>query len=299
MRLIIPAVITLLVFSQCTKREIINITEHINYIDDSNSVPYFNGVTTIQMENYVNKLYIDFLGREPSNTERNDAVNTFKNNGIDSATRANMVAQIQSLPEYYDQFSKTNLNALLGGFDSLRIVDEIAFLQFLSDSYTQAGQEQLAQFYDYEIVKLTNANNAAYNLEQGNISLNQYYGYLIYNYIYDQINMGSLNFVLAGFEGLLKRLPTDAEETAAVSMVDGISAHLFLQDGNSKGDFVNIVTHTDGFYEGRIIDIYLRLLARNPSSTEMSLTTINFKNAVLDFQDIERIVAVSQEYAGF
>lgn len=289
----------IVLFAACTKKETINNIDHINYVDEGNPIPHYEGVTTIQVENYINKLYIDLLGREPSVAERDAAVQALKATNLSVSEREGMIADLQENPEYYDQFSKIYMNALMGGFDSLRIQDEIDFLQFLVTSYTQAGQTQLAQFYEYEWVKLKNTNDAIYDYERGAISINTYFARLIHNYIYDQINMGSLNFCIASFEGLLHRLPTDEEETASVAMVDGVPSYLFLQDGDSKGDFVRILTQSDGFYEGLVLNIYQQLLARNPSSIEMNERTIALRNATQTFQEVQREVAASDEYAGF
>lgn len=288
--------VCLLLWSACTKKEIINSTEHINYVVDSNQVPHYQGVTTIQIENYVNRAYIDFLGREPSQNERQTAVDALKAGGLSAAARRNMVQQLQTQPEYYAQFGKIYMNALMGGLDSLRVQDEVDFLQFLVDNYTMAGQMQLAQLTAYEKLKLERANSALYEYRTGQISINAYFARLIHNYIYDQINMGSENFVVACFEGLFHRLPTLQEKTAGVTMTNGFPAQLLLRDGTTKGDFVQIVTQVDAFYEGLSVYIYRQLLARSPSSVEMGAATTALKNDSKTYKDVQADVAASDEY---
>jgi hypothetical protein len=81
-------------------------------------------------------------------------------------------------------------------------------------------------------------------------------------------------------------------------MVDGVSTQLFLVDGNSKLDFIDIVTHDTEFYEGLVIGNYRTLLARNPSSVEMDSLTQALE-ATSDLQDMQKQIFKSKEYAGF
>ena len=129
--------------------------------------------------------------------------------------------------------------------------------------------------------------DAKTDYESGSITVNEFMQRVCYNYFYDQINMGSENFVLSCFENFLKRFPTDEELVSAITMVDGFSSQLLFRDGSTKKDFVEIITSDPGFYEGLTIDIYQQLLARNPDSEEMNDATL-FLTENPDYQAIQQ-----------
>ena len=63
MNRIIPVMAIMMAYlGACTKQEKVQI--------DGNEPPDYSGVPTIMVENYVNRLYIDLLGREATNEER-------------------------------------------------------------------------------------------------------------------------------------------------------------------------------------------------------------------------------------
>ena len=64
------------------------------------------------------------------------------------------------------------------------------------------------------------------------------------------------------------------------------------------GDFINIMTSVDEFYQGLVIDIYNQLLARLPNSQEMGDGTIEL-STTLNYQMLQRKVMKTDEYAGF
>ena len=71
---------------------------------------------------------------------------------------------------------------------------------------------------------------------------------LMDNLVYDQINMGTFNFVISAFDNLLYRYPTDAEYEAGYTMVeDNVSTTLMGQSGTNRGDFIRIMTEGQAF----------------------------------------------------
>jgi hypothetical protein len=72
---------------------------------------------------------------------------------------------------------------------------------------------------------------------------------------------------------------------------------LFNQDGTSKLDCANIMTQSNSFYEGLVIDVYEKLLSRLPSSTEMGENTTYVKSN--SYALLQRKILITKEYAGF
>ena len=288
----------LIFFTACTEKETINQIDHTNVIIDDNTAPPYSEVTTVQIQNYINKMYIDLIGREPLQQELEDDTNLLKNSNLSLESRIQLLNQLMSNPLYYDRFFDVYSAAYLNGVGQQEILGQIYLYTLLQEQAEQVNNYALAQLYQLEIDKLNNLLTARDDYESEDITIIEYMQRICYNYFYDEINMGSENFVLSCFENFLKRFPTESERTAGITMVDGFSSQLLLRDGNTKKDFIEIITTNLGFFEGLTIDIYQQLLARNPDSEEMNDATLELSENT-NYQAIQQKVIVSTEYAGF
>ncbi len=81
-------------------------------------------------------------------------------------------------------------------------------------------------------------------------------------------------------------------------MVDNNPAILFMKDGDSKGDYISIVTTNHEFYEGLVIKAYSQLLLRDATSQELTIGTsiLELSN---DYPAFQKQLMKSIEYAGF
>jgi len=291
-------VITFFFSSACTKKEITiqqtNTTETI----DGNVAPPFSGVTTVQIQNYINKIYIDLVGREPSQSERGDLSSFLKDNNLDDASRDQVMNDLMNSIEYYDRLWEVYSGSMLGGITQANIEETIVTYEYLVDFYNQQGETLIAQFFEKEIIRYTDLKNSASQLANDAIEIDIFIGRMLNNEVFEEINMGSENFVIAAFEHLFKRSPTNVERLNGTTMVDGIPAQLLFLDGLSKADFIEIMTTVPEFYQGLTIDIYQTLLARLPDSQEMTEATLELSENQ-DYQAIQRKVMKTEEYAGF
>lgn len=285
-------------FTACTEKETINQIDHINVIIDDNTPPPYNQVTTVQIQNYINKMYIDLIGREPLQQELEDDTELLKSNNLSLESRTQLLDQLMANPLYFDRFFDIYSAAYLNGVSEQDIVGQIGLYELLKEQAELGGDYAFAQYLQIEIDKLNDLLNARVEYENQEITVNEFMQRLCYNYFYDEINMGSENFVLSCFENFLKRFPTELEKAAAITMVDGFSSQLLLRDGSTKKDFIEIITTNPGFDEGLTFDIYQQLLARNPDSEEMNDATLDLTESQ-DYQAIQQKVMVSVEYAGF
>jgi hypothetical protein len=265
-----------------------------------NTVPYYEAVTILQIQSYVNKAYIDISGAEPSVADRDFWVNNLKTNGLDSAARVSFISSLQNGADYVTQFNNVYIAPMFDGiYDSLTavaIVDELNYFRSLAIAN---GDSAISQYWAYEASKMVLVSDASYDFHRGVITINEYKKRMANCYAYDQINMGVTNFVISCFENYLKRSPTDQEQSNSETMVNGQSARIFMRDGSSRGDFLNIMTTSAGFYEGLVIDSYLHLLSRMPTSYEMSSLTEALSNGSKSIKDIQRILTATVEYTGF
>ena len=150
---------------------------------------------------------------------------------------------------------------------------------------------------EIEKARLISLRNVGMELRNGTISLVEMQRRCVDNYYFDQLNMGSLNFVIACFQNLLLRNPTEFEESEGVKMLDGFNGILFLQTGESKSQFQQIFFQSDDYYAGQIKLNFLRFMLRLPTSEEEVFYSSRLKsegsisNVLIDLLS-------SDEYAG-
>ncbi len=296
LRYLVFLVVTLL-FS-CTKKEILTINEHINETVPNNEAPPYTGVTTVQIQNYVNRLYIDLLGREANQNELDIATNSLKENGLSEMSRKTLIQSLQSRNAYFENFFDRYKTAYLNNVSLASIEFTIEEIDEVIPILEQQNNDPAVQAYLIERDKLENLLYAGEDFKNETIDISGFMARIISNLIYDEINMGNENFVLACFENLFKRLPTENEQERSIAMCEGFSMQLLQLDGNSKSDFITIITQVDEFFQGIGFDIYNQLLARLPNSLEMGEIITDF-NAGNTYQDLQTKVLLSDEYAGF
>ncbi len=271
---------------------------HENLLIDSVVAPPYDGVSQVIVNNYVNRLFIDLLGREPDQTELSDAVYVLYLGDLVEYARGLVVDDLMSLAEYFERYHDiTSANFLAGVTDQdiqdqIDLVDYVIYLDSLNGNFIEM------QLLEIELDKLYTLQNAPQNLMDGIITINEFYGIYVNNLVYDNINMGTENFVKSCFENMLKRSPTDGELTSGVSMVDGAASILFLENGTSKGDFIEIITNNDEFYQGLVIEYFSTLMLRDPSSAEIAEHAEDLKNTG-DYKGLQKEIVTSDEYAGF
>lgn len=286
-------------FTSCKKKDPVHVDDFRDTVIIGNVPPEFNGISTVVINNYVNRLYIDLVGREPIDNELAIDVQYLKDNNLKDSAKEVIIQSLMSKAEYYKRVWEISSTSMLLGLDSFDVAREQQLLAFFRYLDSLNGNTTAIPYWNYEISRLQDLNAAADDYKNGSIDINEFIGRFILNYLYYvEINMGSTNFVLATFENLFARLPTTAELEAAVLMTDGGSAALFLQAGSSRDDFVEITTNYVEFYEGLVRNSFLVFLLRNPTSTEMDTYTQDFINDN-DYQALQIEITKSKEYAGF
>ncbi len=284
----------LFVCASCSKDKIV----HEDLIIDGNIAPPTDGVSQIALNSYVNNLYIDLYGRAATEDELSDNTSYLKDNNYTPDSREDIVSDMMTHWEYYKNLHLLTTQHYLISLDSISLYYQIEYWDYLIDVYNGTGQVLEALYYTLENEKLILLSTAHVDLYEGAIGIDEYFGRFINNYFYDLVNMGSENFVISCFQNLFHRYPTDDELLDGVAMVDGASSQLFLQDGSSKGDFINIVKNCPEFYQGQVIDIFSTFLARLPNSYEMD----TYGQEMMEenhFNAVKIKLLISEEYAGF
>jgi len=276
----------LLIASGCKKDEII--------IDD-NQAPPDSTISTLIIENYVTKCYISLLGREPIEQEEATAIAALKNGNMSVSSRKLFLNVIVQNSEYYDKVLENNSLKLINSpFDTIAIQEQLAVLHLLIQDPQYAPYIDLFQAIidNYELLLTTPSQ-----FRNGTIGMQEMHRRLVSNDIYDQINMGSFNFVLSMFNSFLFRDPTASEHESGITMVDGFVAVVFYETANSKEEFIDIFLHSDDYYEGQVRELYFRYLFRDPTSAEQGYHAVRYKESS-NYERLQTDILSTDEFAG-
>lgn len=296
------SLIGLLLFCIACKKETIVIPD--------NNAPYLDNVPTVKVENYVNRTFIDLLGREPLDTEMDTEVEALRTGELSDEARLALIVKLQTDTSFIEgdtsysyayhqrMYDLAKIRCLEGVADD-EIRGQISIYEFgiLQDSllgnWDQIPKKQAS------VDRLNNVLNSKTELREGTIKINELYARMINNYFFDLINMNTFNFVNAAFDNLLWRYPTQAELLASFDMVEyNIPNTLFGEVGQNKEDFIRIIRDSREIHEGLIIWSYQQLLQRNPETWE-TVDLFNDFYQTKDLQTIQQAIMVTNEYANF
>ena len=281
--------------SSCKKEKI---TTYENLIVGGNTPPNYEGVSQTQIEIYVGKLYIDLLGVQATQAEIDAHSSYLKNSDLRMGARDTLIDQLLVKDEYYDRLYNNAKGKFLEGITDFQLTQEIASQSAIIVLLYSNGDTLNAQVVELFRDKLLYLEDADSLYKNNVISVNKFYSAFCDNSFFDDINMGSLNFVQACFESYFMRPASLSETDNGVRMVDGESRIVLLKNGNSKDDFIRIITESDEFYQGLVIDNYRGFLSRDPTSTESSTATLNFKTSN-NLAEMQKSILKTDEYAGF
>lgn len=275
-----------------------------------NNAPPYSEVPTLLVENYVNRLFIDLIGREPTNSEMSAEVAALESAGITIAARENLVSRLMTSnvflegdTSYSHAYSKKiyedHKARFLDGASELDMYDQFYLYHTLAVQDSIQGNILLAQLLRNEANKMQLAIRSRNEFRLGLISIDEMCRRMCFNVMYDDINMNTFNFINATFNDLYFRFPTDAELESCYDAVDiNIPGVLFSQVISSKSDFLDVMISNDEFAQGMIRWAYFSLLSREPNSAETYFALQKF-NQGNDIKAVQKSILSSDEYAGF
>jgi hypothetical protein len=293
--------LALLLSASCTKDS--------DLIPD-NDAPYYGEVADVVIRNYINRCFIDLIGREPFDTEMEAWLITLKAGGLQTDVRETMLVTLQSDTtflegdgSYKNAYYNRLYEAKKARFVEAASNDEVNEVRgpiasgILGDSLMGNWEGVAARRQQLEKLDALMASELEYR--DGLITINEVCARMIDNAVYDQIHMNTFNFVNASFNDLFFRFPTGVEFEQGYNMIEYNQSGVVLgRSGQNKSEYVGILTEVDAFYEGLVIWTYQVLLARNPSTLE---TNHHMTDLVQDgdFQKLQREVMKGDEYAQF
>ena len=288
------------VFQSCKKDVVI----------PDNDAPYYGEIPTILLENYVNRIYIDLIGREPLDAEMINDVQFLRDSEVTLESRDSLLRKIQfdtTFVEgdssyrfaYYHRVYEMVKVRLLEGASNSYISGDLnnwwnGYVRDSLDNDLLSANKKLIEFHILNDVLASELDY--YN---GLIEINEMHRRMIYNSVYDKINMNTFNYINAVFDNLLFRFPTAYEFDEVYKMIEDNTPQIVLNSsGGNKENFTHIVVNSREFYEGIIIWNYQTLLARDPNTQELDVLMNKFY-IDHDLQWIQRQIMQTDEYAHF
>jgi len=278
--------LALMLALSCSKQKEVLVTD--------NTAPPDETISQIVVESYVNRAYISVLGRKADPTEFSAAEAMLRAGNLSQENRETFLSSILGTEEYYYNLFDVGRSLIINSVDTTDIAGQIAvFNLLLQDPQYQDLYPVLTDERDRMQLML----DIPGELINGTIDVVEMHRRLANNYIYDQLNMGTQNFVISMFQNFLLRYPSADELERSELMVNGFPSQIFLETGRSRIDFLDIFFNSGDYYEGQVRDVYSRFLFREPSTEETEVFAIAYRNSG-DYEAMLMAVLSSDEYIG-
>lgn len=273
-----------IIFASCKKTQEVVISD--------NTAPPDYTINNEVIESYYNRVYITLIGVKPLPHEADSIKQILTNAQLSINARENLVSTLQARTEYYKRLYINAKTDLLNGLDTSYITH---FIEVFNSYLTiPTYSNNIAQIQN-SINKLIDLRNVPVDLPNQTITIETMYKRCVDNYFYDELNMGSENFVVSTFQKFLLRYPSLNELENAKLMVDGFSSNLFFQSGTTKNDYLSIFFNSKNFREGMARYLYKRYLFKEPTTTKLYDLTQYYTN-VQSYQLLQKKILTSDEY---
>ena len=276
---------SVLIISSCTKIE--------DVIVGDNTLPPDNTIENTTIETYINKLYISTIGREPIESEFTTNFITLREADISQESRELVIDGILNKDEYTGNLFKLECEHLLLGLDTADINLNIYVLTGLRDM--AQGLELL--YFEDALERMLKLQEVLPGLGDGTISNMEMHKRMVNNNMYDEINMGTENFVISMFQSFMQRYPTTSELENGKFMVNDNNSSVFFIPGNGKEDFINIFIESDEYFTGQTNILFNRYLFRDPTSEESINYSLDYINSQ-DYKLLQRRILSTNEFIG-
>jgi hypothetical protein len=289
------------VFTSCSKKEVVY----------SGNVPKnYDDVSTVKVENYINRIYIDLLGREPLDVEVIRDVKYLRDNDLSYDARKVLINRLMTdttyvigdscyKKAYYQRLYDLAKARLLEGADDGEFSQQIGIAQF-GVTVSRLNGDSIGVFAAMATIdRCRNVLRANREYRYNVIGIGEMYARMLDNPIYDVINMNSLNFVNASFDDLFFRFPTRDEFSIAYGIIEsGKGGSLFGGYADNKPAYCEMLVKSREFHEGMIKWAYLTLIGREPNTQETYNLMEDFYLSG-NFQKVQLNILATDEYAHF
>jgi len=256
------------------------------------NLPADSTITQIELENYINKTHIALLNRKPTQAEFTQSLQQLDIDRYNRSIRDAYILGIQDLDRSKWAIWQFLSDRILDGIDTAQVRESADIFQYRVDNSATQNEKDYWQW----LLDRTNNNLVAlegwYNQDS---TYNSLVGWMVRMPIYDEINMGTENFVVSIYQHFYHRYPTDHELTQASKMVDRQWGLLYGANGNSKADFLKIFLNQGEFQQGIIINAFESYLNRIPTTIESDKHHHHLNNG-WDYLKLQRYLLTSSEF---
>lgn len=295
-------IVLLSLFSSCQK------TEEKTFPNNDPLSPH--RVPTIKVESYVNRLFIDLVGRSALEAELAFETEILKEAALSEKARRDLIIKLQTNQDpvigdssynvaYHQRLYDIMKSRMCEGAADGEFTRYVGLANFaLKVARLEGDSIRVFQALE-QIERNQSVVDGQYELRKGTITINQLFARLMNNNVYDNINMNTFNFVNASFDDLFFRFPSKAEFDIAFNIIDkNVPGGLLGGFASNKSEYCQLLTESDEFYEGLIRWAYISLLAREATTQNIVNhfgKLINHK----DFKILQQDILVTDEYADF
>jgi len=256
------------------------------------NLPVDSTITQIELENYINRTHIALLNRKPTENELATSIQQLNIDPYNRNIRDTYVSNIQSMQRSKWAVWQFLSNRILDGIDTADVNSGALWYQDRVDNSSTQNEKD----YWQGLVDRTLGNIEALDgWYAGDTAYGDLIGWMVRLPVYDEINMGTENFVVSVYQHFYHRYPTNHELDQASRMVDRQWGLLYGTNGNSKVDFLEIFLQRGEFKQGIIINQFEGYLGRTPNTTETD-KFLNHLNSGWDILRLQRYILTSSEY---
>ncbi len=274
-----------LIATSCTKTE--------DVLVSGNTPPIDSTIENTTIENYINKLYISTIGREPTTIEFDANFTALRDANLSQQSREQVIAEVLGKEGYYNNLFKLESANILNGVDTTMVNERVFIYQ--SVLVTASGIDSI--YILNELERILEFQHILSILSSGSVTSKELYKHMVNNDFFDEINMGTENFVVAMFQHFLLRYPTNFELENAKTMVDDGNATVFFEAGRGKEDFLDIFFSSNEYHTGQTSILFNRYLFRPPTSEESINYSLDYINTN-DYKALQTRILATNEFIG-
>lgn len=270
----------------------------------------YDDVSTVKVENYINRLYIDILGREPLDVEVTRDVASLRAGKLSYDVRETLITKLMTdttfvegdssyKRAYYQRLYDLSKARLLEGAAEDEFTQQIGIAQFAVLSARLNGDSIGVYAAMVNIDRCNNVLKSRREYQYGKIGIGEMYARMLDNPIYDVINMNTFNFVNASFNDLFFRFPTRDEFAVAYDIIEsGKGGSLFGGFADDRPQYCRLLVKSREYHEGMIKWCYLSLVGREPTTQETYNMIEDFYKTG-NLQKVQQSILATDEYAHF
>ncbi|MDZ4821968.1 MAG: hypothetical protein SH856_00740 [Flavobacteriales bacterium] len=303
MRSFLVVLLFAVVLASCKKEEQVVFT--------GNTIAPYSEIPTILTENYANRLYIDLIGREPTDEEMVADVAILEAADLSNSSRIQVINKLMysqdAVPgdtvsyniSYFSKLYEDTKARLLEGTSEADLQDEYYLLYYVAQLDSMNGNMTGYELLMIEANKMKDVLDSREELRLEQIDIREMYRRMFFNNVYDQINMNTFNFINATFDGNYYRFPTEAELEQCFPPIEYNGSGILFGDViSSKVEYLEVLLGNAEYSEGLIRWCYLSMLNREPTDTEI-FNLLDEVNQGYDVQAVQQFILTTDEYAGF